>query len=116
LASRTMRWSGPILSLFIIYHLLHLTTGTVHPNFQPGDVYANVVTGFRMWYASAFYIAAMLALGLHLYHGVWSLCQSVGMNASHVNGGIGTFATYATLAVVLGFIAIPVAVLLGLLA
>jgi succinate dehydrogenase / fumarate reductase, cytochrome b subunit len=116
LVSRTMRWSGPMIGLFIIYHLLPLTAGTVPPNFQPGDVYANVVTGFLVWYASAFYIAAMLVWGPHLYHGVWSLCQSVGMNASYVNGGIRTFATYATLAVVLGFIAIPVAVLLGLLA
>jgi succinate dehydrogenase / fumarate reductase cytochrome b subunit len=115
LASRTMRWSGPLIGLFIIYHLLHLTTGTVHPNFHPGDVYANVVTGLRVWYASAFYMAAMFALGLHLYHGVGSMCQSVGMNSPQVNGGIRTFATSVTLAVVIGFIAIPVAVLLGIL-
>jgi succinate dehydrogenase cytochrome b subunit len=114
-ASRTMRWSGPIIGLFIIYHLLHLTTGTAHPDFHPGDVYRNVVMGFHVWPVSVFYIVAMLALGLHMYHGVWSMFQSVGANHPQYNGLIRKLATCVTLAVVIGFISIPVAVLLNII-
>lgn len=114
-ASRTMRWSGPILGLFIIYHLLHLTTGAAHPDFHPGDVYHNVVTGFRVWYVSAFYVAAMLALGLHLYHGAWSMFQSVGINHPKYNSLIRGVATLFTIITVIGFVSIPVAVLLGVI-
>jgi succinate dehydrogenase / fumarate reductase cytochrome b subunit len=114
LASRTMRWTGPIVGIFIVYHLLHFTTGTVHPNFHEGQVYHNVTTGFRVWYVSAFYIVAMLALVLHLYHGAWSMFQSVGLNHPKYNLLIRTVATIITVVVVLGFISIPIAVLLGL--
>ena len=112
-ASRTMRWSGPIIGVFIVYHLLHLTTGTMHPDFHPDDVYRNVVTGFRVWYVSVFYIVAMLALGLHMFHGVWSMFQSLGVNHPQYNGLIRKVATCVTLAVVIGFISIPVGVLLN---
>jgi len=114
-ASRTMRWSGPIIGFFIIYHLLHLTTGTVHPVFHPGDVYWNVVMGFHVWPVAVFYIVAMLALGLHMYHGVYSMFQSVGANHPQYNGLIRKLATCVTLAVVIGFISIPVAVLLNII-
>ena len=75
-----MRWGGVIILLFVIYHLLHLTTGTVHPNFVEGDIYHNFVTGFQSVPASLFYIIAMIALGLHLRHGVWSMCQTLGVS------------------------------------
>jgi succinate dehydrogenase / fumarate reductase cytochrome b subunit len=111
-ASRTMRWTGLLLALFIVYHLLHLTTGTVHPDFVVGDVYHNVISGFRVWYVSAIYILAMLMLALHLYHGVWSMCESLGVNYPKYNRLIRGVATILTVIVVVGFIAIPVAVLL----
>ncbi len=111
-ASRTMRWSGPIIAIFIVYHLLHLTTGTVHPDFQPENVYRNVVIGFRIWPVSAFYVVAMLALGVHMHHGVWSMFQSVGVNHPSYNDVIRRLATWVTVVVVIGFISIPVAVLL----
>jgi succinate dehydrogenase / fumarate reductase cytochrome b subunit len=114
-ASRTMRWTGPIIGLFILYHLLHLTTGTVHPSFQQGEVYANVATGFRVWYVSAFYIVAILALGLHIHHGIWSMFQSVGINHPKYNRLIRGAATFFTVIVVIGFISVPVAVLLGVI-
>src|SRR5262245_40855359 len=79
-ASRTMRWGGVILLLFVIYHLLHFTTGTVHQSFIEGDVYHNFVAGFRSVPVSLFYIFAMLALGLHLRHGLWSMCQTLGVS------------------------------------
>jgi succinate dehydrogenase / fumarate reductase cytochrome b subunit len=114
-ASRTMRWTGPIVGIFIVYHLLHFTLGTVHPDFREGHVYHNVTTGFRVWYISAFYILAMLALFSHLYHGAWSMFQSVGLNHSKYNRLVRTLATIITIVVVVGFISIPVAVFLGLI-
>jgi succinate dehydrogenase / fumarate reductase cytochrome b subunit len=115
-ASRTMRWSGPILALFIVYHLLHFTFGTVHPDFVQGDVYSNVVKGFQVWYVSALYIIAMIALGLHLYHGAWSMFQSLGLNNSKLNPVFHTIAVAITFIVVIGNISIPIAVLAGYIA
>jgi succinate dehydrogenase / fumarate reductase cytochrome b subunit len=113
-ASRTMRWSGPLLLLFIVYHLLHLTTGTVHGSFVPGDVYHNVVAGFRIWPVSAFYIAAMVALGFHLWHGVWSMLQSLGLSHPRWNPFRRAFATIFTVVVIAANISFPIAVLTGL--
>ncbi len=112
-ASRTMRWTGPIVGLFIIYHLLHLTTGTVHPAFNARNVYHNLISGFQVWYVSAIYIVSMLALSLHLYHGTWSMFESLGINNAKYNRLIRVLATVLTVIVVVGFISIPVAVLLG---
>lgn len=114
-ASRTMRWSGPILGLFIAYHILHLTVGSAHPNFNAeGDVYANVVTGFQVWYVSAVYIVAMIALGFHLYHGVWSMFQSLGLNSSKYTSMFRIVSVVASVVLVLGNISIPIAVLTGI--
>jgi len=112
-ASRTLRWGGVIILLFIIYHLLHFTTGQAHPDFREGDVYHNVVVGFQYWYVSAFYIAAMIALGFHLYHGVWSMFQTLGLNSVRYNSLLRGVAVVTALAVVLGNISIPIAVLAG---
>jgi succinate dehydrogenase / fumarate reductase cytochrome b subunit len=112
-ASRTMRWTGPLIALFIVYHLLHLTTGTMHPDFIEKDVYHNVISGFKVWYVSVIYIVAMLMLALHLYHGAWSMFESLGINYRKYNRLIRALATILTAIVVAGFIAIPVAVLMG---
>ena len=111
-ASRTVRWTGPIVGIFIVYHLLHFTLGAVHPDFHEGQVYHNVIAGFRVWWVSAFYIVAMLALFGHLYHGAWSMFQSVGLNHPKYNRLVRTLATIITIVIVAGFISIPVAVLL----
>lgn len=115
-ASRTMRWTGALVGIFIVYHLLHFTTGTIHPDFHEGEVYHNVTTGFRVWYVSVFYIVAMLALLAHLYHGAWSMFQSLGLNHPKYNRLVRALATIVTVVVVIGFISIPVAVLLGFIA
>jgi succinate dehydrogenase / fumarate reductase, cytochrome b subunit len=113
-ASRTMRWGGVILLFFIIYHLLHFTTGTVHQSFIEGDVYHNFVAGFRSAPVSLFYIFAMLALGLHLRHGVWSMFQTLGVShpryirMAHVGAWI-----FAAI-IVIGNISFPLAVLAGI--
>lgn len=115
-ASLTMRWGGVIVLLFIIYHILHFTTGTVHPNYVPGDVYHNLVSGFQVWYVSLFYILAMIALGFHLYHGVWSMFQTMGWNSRTWNGALRGLAIAIALVVALGNISLPIAVLTGILA
>jgi succinate dehydrogenase / fumarate reductase cytochrome b subunit len=112
-SSRTMRWSGVLLLLFIVYHIMHFTIGGAHPDFVEGDVYHNVIAGFRVWPASAFYILAMLALGMHLYHGVWSLLQTLGVNHPRYNRLRNAFAAVFALILVVGNISVPVAVLAG---
>ena len=116
-ASRTMRWSGVTLLLFIVYHLLHFTFGTrsVHPQFIPGDVYHNFITGFQNPLVSAFYILAMLALGLHLYHGTWSMLQTLCLSHPRYNRWRQALAATLTVIVVGANISFPVAVLTGLL-
>jgi succinate dehydrogenase / fumarate reductase cytochrome b subunit len=113
-ASRTMRWGGVIILLFVIYHLLHLTWGTLHPSFRPGDVYHNVVAGFQVWWVSVFYVAAQVALGFHLYHGVWSLFQSLGWNHPRFNLWRNGLAHAFAWVVTAGNISFPLAVLSGL--
>lgn len=114
-ASRTMRWGGVIILLFVIYHLLHFTFGTVHPDFIEGDVYHNVVTGFRVWWVSLFYIVAQIALGFHLYHGLWSLFQSLGWNHPRFNRWRSGFAHAFAWIITLGNISFPIAVLTGII-
>jgi succinate dehydrogenase / fumarate reductase cytochrome b subunit len=112
-ASRTMRWSGVLLLLFVVYHLMHLTFGNAHPDFVEGDVFHNFVVGFRPALVTGFYVAAMLALGLHMYHGVWSFLQTLGLSHPRYNHLRHAFATLVTAVVVAGNIAMPVAVLAG---
>lgn len=116
-ASRTMRWTGPLLGAFIVYHLLHLTIGSamVHPGFVEGDVYHNLVTGLSVAPVAIFYVLAMLALAFHLWHGVWSLFQTLGANHPRYDKAIRGLATVFTIIVVTGFLAIPLAVLAGVL-
>lgn len=112
-ASRTMRYTGPALLLYLIYHLAHLTFGVAHPQFDPHDVYRNVVIGFSNPVAAGIYIIAMGALGLHLVHGVWSMFQTVGVNNSVWTERLRTAAVALTGAIVAGNVSIPIAVLTG---
>ncbi len=113
-ASRTMRWSGIIVLAFIGFHILNLTTGTVAaPGFEHGTVYANLVHSLEQPWVAFIYIASNLALGVHLYHGAWSLFQSLGANNPKLNAARRGFATVFT-AVVIGLnLTFPVAVLAG---
>ena len=115
-AARTTRWSGVILALFIIYHLLHLTGGVV--GFEPGAyqhlaVYHNVVASFSVWHISLFYIVAMACLCLHLDHGIWSMLQTLGWNNARTTTALKGLARGLALIVFAGFISVPVAVLAG---
>ncbi|HUP47795.1 MAG TPA: succinate dehydrogenase cytochrome b subunit [Thermoanaerobaculia bacterium] len=113
-AARTMRWGGVIILLFIIYHLLHLTTGQAHHNFIPDDPYYNVVSGFQIWWVAAAYIAANVALGFHLFHGVWSMFGSVGWVHPRFNAWRRNFATTFAVIITAGNVSFPLAVLTGL--
>jgi succinate dehydrogenase / fumarate reductase cytochrome b subunit len=110
-ASRTMLWGGLFILLFVIYHLLDFTFGTLNPSFEQGNIYHNVLASFRVWPVALFYVLAMLAVGLHLFHGIWSLFQTLGWNTARTNRLVRNFATLAALALTVGNISIPVAVL-----
>ncbi|MHB8574377.1 MAG: succinate dehydrogenase/fumarate reductase transmembrane subunit [Dehalococcoidia bacterium] len=85
-ASWTMRWSGIFILLFIIYRVLNLSTGTLHPSnytpFQDTSIFTNVIGDFRNWYIALIYVLAVSVLDLHLYHGIWSFFQTLGLNIS----------------------------------
>ena len=114
-ASRTMRWGGVILLLFIVYHLMHFTVGNAHPSFVHGDVFHNFVVGFQNVWVSAFYIAAMVALGFHLYHGVWSMLQTLGLSHPRYDHLRHAAATLFAVVGVAGNVSFPLAVLTGLI-
>lgn len=113
-ATRTMRWGGVIIALYVLYHLAHLTWGTAHPSFVAGDVYGNVVAGFKIWWVSAIYIVAQIALGSHLYHGLWSMFQSLGWREpSDPRDWRRRFAQVFAGVITLGNLSFPLAVLAG---
>lgn len=114
-SARSMRVGGVILLVFVVFHLLHFTTGTVHPAFSPLDVYNNVLIGFGVPWVVGFYLVAMIALGLHLHHGIWSAFQTLGLNHPHLNPARRAFATVVAILVAAGFISIPLAVAFGLI-
>jgi succinate dehydrogenase / fumarate reductase, cytochrome b subunit len=114
-ASRTMRWGGVIIALFVIWHILDLTLGVVNPrpDFNQHEIYANVVASFSVWWMAAIYIVANVILGFHLYHGLWSMFQSLGWNHPKFNSWRRVFATVFAIVIALGNISIPIAVLAG---
>lgn len=114
-ASRTMRWGGVLLLLFIVLHILHFTTGTIRPAgyFSNRDVYANVVTSFRVWWVALFYVVAMLALGLHLFHGAWSSVRSIGVSPESAAPLHHRISLALAVLIWAAFTAIPVAVFAG---
>ncbi|MER5260561.1 succinate dehydrogenase cytochrome b subunit [Actinosynnema sp. NPDC002837] len=107
-AARTMRWGGVIIALFVVYHLLDLTAGWLNPHGVPGEIHANVVADFQHWYVVLAYAVAVLALGFHIRHGVWSATQTLGVTTSRVIG-LGV-----AVVVCAGFLSVPFAVFTGL--
>jgi succinate dehydrogenase / fumarate reductase cytochrome b subunit len=116
-ASRTMAWSGPIILAFVVFHLLHLTFGTVHPGgrFETHNVYNNVITGFQVWPVSLFYIIAMIMLCYHLYHGLWSMFQTLGITHPVYTPILRVLAKIVAILIAAGNISIPVAILAGMI-
>jgi succinate dehydrogenase / fumarate reductase cytochrome b subunit len=113
LAARGMRIGGALLLAFVVYHLLHLTVGVLHPHFEPDHVYANVVVGLRSAPIAAIYIAAALLLGLHLLHGLWAAARTLGVRPDAAARRRRPAAALLSAAIALGFASIPLAVLVG---
>ncbi|GAA1336431.1 succinate dehydrogenase cytochrome b subunit [Saccharothrix algeriensis] len=107
-AARTMRWGGVVIALFVVYHLLDLTVGVLNPNGVPGAIHANVVADFQHWYVVLAYAVAVVALGLHIRHGLWSATRTLGVTTSRVVG-LG-----AAVVICAGFLSVPFAVFTGL--
>ena len=116
-ASRTMRWSGTIFGAFLLFHLADLTWG-IQPaapeTWARGEVYANFVATFSRAPVTIFYVVAMVLLGLHLYHGAWSMFQSLGINHPRFNAARKVFAVGLAVLVTVGNAIMPLAVLFGL--
>jgi len=91
-AARTMRWTGIIVLLYLAYHLADLTWGWVNPDFVHGAAYDNLVASLSVPYVAAIYLVGNIALGIHLFHGAWSMFQSMGINSPRYNGARKAFA------------------------
>jgi succinate dehydrogenase / fumarate reductase cytochrome b subunit len=113
-AARTMVWSGPILALFITYHLLDFTVGSANPDFVRGEVYHNVVASFSQPLIALFYMAANLLLAFHLYHGLWSLFQTFGWDHPRIRGWRRVVAVFFSVLIGAANMSIPLSVLTGI--
>lgn len=114
--SRTMRWGGVLIAVFVVFHILHFTLGDV--GFQPGQfehlmVYHNVVAGFSVWPIAVFYIIAVGALCLHLDHGVWSVLQTLGWSSAQSQRRLKICSRIFAILIFIGFVSVPIAVMAG---
>jgi succinate dehydrogenase / fumarate reductase cytochrome b subunit len=122
LASRTMKWGGVLLLVFIVLHILHFTTETIDPGGWRGmtdsqghrDVYGNLIASFRIWWVALFYIVSMMALGLHLFHGAWSSVRTLGFAKSSAHPLHRRVALVVAIVVWLGFTLVPLGVIAGI--
>ena len=112
-ASRSMRWTGIIVGLYILFHLADLTWGTVNDDFVRGDTYGNLVASFERVPVAILYIVANVALGIHIFHGTWSLFQSLGLNSPRFNEWRRRFAQGFAALIVVANVSFPIAVLTG---
>lgn len=115
-AARTMRWGGVIITLFVVYHVLDLTTGTLNPHGVHGEVHANLVADFApdRWYVTLFYVLAVVAVGIHVRHGLWSALQTIGRSSAATQRTLQGVALAVAVALTAGFLSAPFAVMTGL--
>lgn len=113
-ATRTMRYGGVIVGLFLIWHILDLTVGRLNPDFRAGHPYHNVVADFRVWWINVIYIVAVVLVGLHLEHGVASAARSLGVTTARREHVIRVGSTLLAAAITAGFVAVPIGVMTGL--
>jgi succinate dehydrogenase / fumarate reductase cytochrome b subunit len=114
-AARTMRWGGVFLLFWLVYHILHFTTGQLHQDFSHTDVFNNVTVAFQSGGKVAIYAAAMVALAFHLYHGVWSMFQTAGANHPNVEKPRRWLATAIAILIPVGFLTVPFAIFFGII-
>lgn len=116
IGSRTMRWGGLLILVFVVFHILHFTLGVVgfrRGQYIPLGVYENVIAGFSVWPVSIFYVISMAALCLHLDHGIWSAMQTLGCNTSRNEKALKIVSRLIAIAIFIGFISVPVSVMAG---
>jgi succinate dehydrogenase / fumarate reductase cytochrome b subunit len=115
-ASLTMLYGGLFLVVFIVFHILHFTTGSLpFSTFVEGRIYSNVWLAFQSYAIAGFYVVSMALLALHLYHGTWSMFQTLGVDTPRWNRGVRAMAKVVSVAIFVGFSAVPVAIAVGLL-
>lgn len=113
-ASFTMRWGGVVIALFVIYHVLHLTTNHIAPGGASGSPYERMINGFELWPVVLSYTIAMIALGFHLRHGLWAAFASIGWNRSpRVKHNLNVTAVVLAVALVAAFLIPPFTILFG---
>jgi succinate dehydrogenase / fumarate reductase cytochrome b subunit len=116
IAARLMPWTGLLILVFVIFHLLQFTTRTIHPTpLHDGTVYANVYYAFQKWWLVLLYVAAVVALGFHLWHALWSGAQTAGVDNPDRNWFWRRLAAGVTLVVVIGFALVPTLIWTGAL-
>ena len=114
-ASRTMRWGGVIIFLFIIWHILDLTLGAVNPAGRDSLPYGRLVEGFQNPVVTIWYAVALIALGFHIRHGVWSATQTLGHSNKRRERAVNIFATAFAVVLIGGYLLIPFSVLFGII-
>jgi succinate dehydrogenase / fumarate reductase cytochrome b subunit len=114
-ASRTMIWSGFLVLAYVIYHLLDLTFGVANPDFRDGAVFHNLLASLQRTAVAVFYVVAVAGLGVHLWHGLWSMFQSLGLATRAITPGLKRFAVTFAVILAVGFASIPLAVIFGVI-
>ena len=112
-AARTMRWGGVLIAFYVGYHLLDLTFGSANPAFTAGDAYGNLIASLQRPAVAGAYMVANLFVGLHIYHGLWSAAQTLGLNRPPTDSRRRGFAGAVAALITLGYLAVPVAILGG---
>lgn len=112
-AARTMRWTGLIILLYLVFHLFDLTWGPANPDFVRGDVYHNMVGSLQRWWSAIIYIVANIALAVHIYHGAWSMFQSMGINHPRFNRFRRWFASVFAVVMLAGNLSFPILIASG---
>jgi succinate dehydrogenase / fumarate reductase cytochrome b subunit len=113
-ATRTMRWGGVILALFIVWHILDLTLGVTNQDYRVDQPYHNITADFQVWWVNVIYIVALLMLGLHINHGFWSAAQTLGITSPARDKMLKTVGSILAVVITGGFIMVPVGVMTGL--
>ncbi|UOX92686.1 succinate dehydrogenase cytochrome b subunit [Amycolatopsis sp. FBCC-B4732] len=113
-AVRTMRWGGATLALFIVWHILDFTVGTVNRDFVPGDPYHNLVADFGVWWVNLIYLVALAMLGLHIHHGFASAARTLGVTSARRERAIKLLGSTTAVVVAGGYALVPVAIMTGL--
>lgn len=115
-AAKTIRYGGIVIFFFIIFHLMHFTWGTpgIHNDFIYGDPYHNVISGFQFWPAAVLYLVAVTALGFHLYHGTWSMIQTLGILSKKYDTAVRLAGLALAVIISVGFALVPIAVMAGM--